>query len=90
MPAVALALAQIAFAIVGVTSSDALVETIRKSVKKGDTVKIPDLGGWRMRQMKARMGRNPQTGEAIKIPARKKVGYTVAKSFKQHVLGTKK
>jgi DNA-binding protein HU-beta len=43
-----------------------------------------------MRQMKARMGRNPQTGEAIKIPARKKVGFTVAKSFKQHVLGTKK
>jgi DNA-binding protein HU-beta len=68
----------------------ALVETIRKSVKKGDTVKIPDLGGWRMRQMKARMGRNPQTGEAIKIPARKKVGFTVAKSFKQHVLGTAK
>ena len=68
----------------------ALVELIRKSVKKGDTVKIPDLGGWRMRQMKARMGRNPQTGEAIKIPARKKVGFTVAKSFKQHVLGATK
>ena len=40
--------------------------------------------------MKARMGRNPQTGEAIKIPARKKVGFTVAKSFKEHVLGAKK
>jgi DNA-binding protein HU-beta len=38
--------------------------------------------------MKARMGRNPQTGEAIKIPARKKVGFTVAKSFKEAVLGT--
>jgi len=68
----------------------ALVDTIRKSVKKGDTVKIPDLGGWRLRSMKARMGRNPQTGEAIKIPARKKVGFTVAKSFKQAVLGGKK
>ena len=68
----------------------ALVDTVRKAVKKGDTVKIPDLGGWRLRSMKARMGRNPQTGEAIKIPARKKVGFTVAKSFKQHVLGTKK
>ena len=68
----------------------ALVDTVRKAVKKGDTVKIPDLGGWRMRQMKARMGRNPQTGEAIKIPARKKVGFTVAKSFKQSVLGVKK
>jgi DNA-binding protein HU-beta len=68
----------------------ALVDTIRKSVKKGDTVKIPDLGGWRLRSMKARMGRNPQTGEPIKIPARKKVGFTVAKSFKQAVLGAKK
>ncbi|MBI3768085.1 MAG: HU family DNA-binding protein [Deltaproteobacteria bacterium] len=68
----------------------ALVDTVRKAVKKGDTVKIPDLGGWRLRSMKARMGRNPQTGEAIKIPARKKVGFTVAKSFKQSVLGAKK
>ena len=69
---------------------NALVDTVRKAVKKGDTVKIPDLGGWRLRSMKARMGRNPQTGEAIKIPARKKVGFTVAKSFKQSVLGGKK
>ena len=68
----------------------ALVDTVRKAVKKGDTVKIPDLGGWRLRSMKARMGRNPQTGEAIKIPARKKVGFTVAKSFKLVVLGAKK
>jgi DNA-binding protein HU-beta len=67
-----------------------LVDTVRKSVKKGEPVKIPDLGGWRLRSMKARMGRNPQTGEPIKIPARKKVGFTVAKSFKQSVLGTKK
>ena len=50
-------------------------------------MKIPDLGGWRLRSMKARMGRNPQTGEAIKIPARKKVGFSVAKTFKDTVLG---
>ncbi len=68
---------------------NALVDLIRKSVKKGEPIKIPDLGGWRLKQMKARMGRNPQTGEAIKIPARKKVGFTVAKSFKQYVLGKK-
>ncbi len=67
-----------------------LVEIIRKSVKKSDPVKIPDLGGWRLRSMKARMGRNPQTGEPIKIPARKKVGFTVAKSFKEHVLAAKR
>ena len=33
------------------------------------------------------MGRNPQTGEPIKIPARKKVGFSVAKTFKESVLG---
>ena len=58
-----------------------LVEVAVKSVKKGEPVKIPGLGILRLRKMKARMGRNPQTGEAIKIPARKKVGFTVSKSF---------
>ena len=69
---------------------ESLVDTCHKSVKKGEPVKIPGLGILRLRKMKARMGRNPQTGEAIKIPARKKVGFTVAKVFKDSVLGTAK
>jgi len=64
-----------------------LVETIVTTVKKGESVKIPRLGIFRLRKMKARIGRNPQTGEAIKIPARKKVGFSVAKTFKETVLG---
>lgn len=68
----------------------ALVDVAGKSIKKGDPVKIPGLGILRLRKMKARMGRNPQTGEAIKIPARRKVGFTVAKTFKDGVLGTAK
>ena len=68
---------------------NALVDTIVKSVKKAESVKIPGLGIFRLRKMKARMGRNPQTGEAIKIPARKKVGFSVAKTFKETVLGKK-
>jgi DNA-binding protein HU-beta len=67
-----------------------LVDIAQKSIKKGDPVKIPGLGILRLRKMKARMGRNPQTGEAIKIPARKKVGFTVAKVFKDSILGAKK
>jgi DNA-binding protein HU-beta len=67
-----------------------LVDTIVKNVKKGESVKIPGLGIFRLRKMKARMGRNPQTGEAIKIPARKKVGFSVAKTFKESVLGKAK
>ena len=69
---------------------NSLVDTIVKSVKKGESVKIPGLGIFRLRKMKARMGRNPQTGEAIKIPARKKVGFSVAKTFKETVLGKTK
>ncbi|MBX3025734.1 HU family DNA-binding protein [bacterium] len=69
---------------------EGLVSTVVSSVKKGDPVKIPDLGTFRKAQSKARMGRNPQTGEPVKIPARKKVRFTVAKSFKEQVLGAKK
>ena len=69
---------------------EGLVSTIVGSVKKGDPVKLPGLGTWKKVQSKARMGRNPQTGEPVKIPARKKVRFTVAKAFKEQVLGAKK
>ena len=65
-----------------------MIDTVVKTVKKGESVKIPRLGIFRLRKMKARMGRNPQTGEPIKIPARKKVGFSVAKTFKETVLGS--
>ncbi len=66
-----------------------LVDTIVKTVRKGEPLKIPDLGTFKRRSLKARMGRNPQTGQPIKISARKKVGFTVAKTFKEAVLGKK-
>jgi DNA-binding protein HU-beta len=66
-----------------------LVDVTVSSVRKGDPVKIPGLGTFRKVQTKARMGRNPQTGEQIKIPARKKVRFSVAKIFKESVLGKK-
>lgn len=72
------------------TMMEGLVNTIVGSVKKGDPVKLPGLGTFRKVQSKARMGRNPQTGEPVKIPARKKVRFSVAKSFKEQVLGSKK
>lgn len=72
------------------TMLEQLVEVTVGSVRKGDPVKIPGLGTFRKVQTKARMGRNPQTGEPIKIPARKKVRFSVAKTFKESVLGGKK
>jgi DNA-binding protein HU-beta len=66
---------------------DAVVDNVVKTVRKGESLKIPGLGIFRLRRLKARIGRNPQTGEPLKIPARRKVGFTVAKAFKETVLG---
>ena len=66
---------------------EALVEIVVSAVKTGDPVKIPGLGTFKKRETKARTGRNPQTGEEIQIPARTKAAVTVAKSFKEAVLG---
>ncbi|MBK8201912.1 MAG: HU family DNA-binding protein [Bdellovibrionales bacterium] len=48
---------------------DTTIDTIRKSVKKGDDVKLVGFGTFTKTKRKARVGRNPQTGKAIKIPA---------------------
>jgi DNA-binding protein HU-beta len=50
---------------------------------------FPGLGKLVLVQRKARMGRNPQTGAAIKIPAKKVVKFRVAKAAKEAILGTK-
>lgn len=69
---------------------NALIEFIGKTVKREKVLKIPNLGTFRLRQTKARTGRNPQTGEPIKIPARKKVGFTASKALKEAILGPTK
>lgn len=50
---------------------------------------IPGIGKLVLVKRKARMGRNPQTGAAIKIPAKKVVKFRVAKACKDAVLGEK-
>ena len=66
-----------------------MIDTVVKTVKKGESVKIPGLGIFRLRKMKARMGRNPQTGEPIKIPAKRVCKFRLAKSLKDTALGKK-
>ena len=68
---------------------EALTEEIHKTVKKGGELKLADLGKFKMVHRKARMGRNPQTGEPIKIKAKKAVKCYVAKALKD-VAGKKK
>jgi DNA-binding protein HU-beta len=48
---------------------DATIDIIRKSVKKGEEVKLVGFGTFTKAKRKARKGRNPQTGKEIKIPA---------------------
>lgn len=48
---------------------DSTMETVKKCVKKGDEVKLVGFGTFTKSKRKARVGRNPQTGKAIKIPA---------------------
>jgi len=61
------------------------VGMIVKSLKKGEKVRIAGLGIFQVRKRPARMGRNPATGEAIKIKASKKVAFRAAKDLKEAV-----
>ena len=54
-----------------------------------DTFTIPGIGKLVLVNRKARMGRNPATGEAIKIPAKRVVKFRVAKAAKDAILGKK-
>ena len=62
-----------------------LVAMITKHLKKGDRIRIGGLGVLQVRKRPARMGRNPATGEAIKIKASKKVAFRAAKELKEAV-----
>jgi DNA-binding protein HU-beta len=48
---------------------DTTIDVVRKSVKKGDEVKLVGFGTFTKTKRKARVGRNPQTGKEIKIPS---------------------
>ena len=64
---------------------DDLVVTVTKHLKKGARVRLGGLGILQVRKRAARMGRNPATGEAIKIKASKKVAFRAAKELKEAV-----
>ena len=67
---------------------EVLGEVAYKEAKKGFT--FPGLGKLVLVQRKARTGRNPATGAAIKIPAKKVLKFRIAKAAKDAILGSKK
>jgi DNA-binding protein HU-beta len=64
---------------------DDLVGLITKQLKKGTRIRLTGLGILQVRRRAARMGRNPATGEAIKIKASKKVAFRASKELKQAI-----
>jgi DNA-binding protein HU-beta len=76
----------------GMTKKDAtgalddFVGLVVKHLKKGNKVRITGLGILQVRHRPARMGRNPATGEAISIPAKRVLKFRIAKQAKDSVL----
>jgi len=64
---------------------DCVFSSITKALKKGDAVALVGFGTFKVMKRKARKGRNPQTGEEIKIKASKAPKFTPGKSLKEAV-----
>lgn len=68
---------------------DELTNIAMKETKNNGVFTLPGFGKLRKVNRKARMGRNPQTGEAIKIPAKTVVRFRISKACKEAVVGKK-
>ena len=66
---------------------DGYLDVVKAYVMKGAKVKIGDVGMIMIRHRKARMGRNPQTGEPVKIKASKKLAFRQSAMMKAQVMG---
>jgi len=69
---------------------DIVFDTIIRNLAKGEDVMINDFGKFKKVDRKARMGRNPFTGETIKIKASMKVRFLPAKALKEVIAGDRK
>jgi DNA-binding protein HU-beta len=62
-----------------------MVAVTTRHLKKGDRIRLTGLGILQVRKRAARMGRNPATGEAIKIKASKKIAFRASKELKETI-----
>lgn len=69
---------------------DHVLDEIKKALQKGDRVALTPFGSFVVRARKAREGRNPKTGEKIRIAARKVPAFVAGKGLKDAVGGVKK
>ncbi|WP_411834541.1 HU family DNA-binding protein [Pseudoxanthomonas mexicana] len=64
---------------------DAVIASVTKALKAGDTVTLVGFGTFQVRERAARTGRNPKTGDAIKIEASKNPSFKAGKALKDAV-----
>ncbi|MBL0028679.1 MAG: HU family DNA-binding protein [Rhodanobacteraceae bacterium] len=64
---------------------DAMIEVVKKSLKKGDSVSLVGFGTFAVRKRAARTGRNPRTGATIKIKASKIPAFKAGKALKDAI-----
>jgi DNA-binding protein HU-beta len=69
----------------GARAVDAMIDVIKKALKKGDTITLVGFGTFSVRKRAARQGRNPQTGATIKIKASKNPAFKAGKALKDAV-----
>jgi DNA-binding protein HU-beta len=61
---------------------DEITTLVTAIIKKGDKVRFPGFGSFKVSKRKARIARNPQTGEPVRVPARTVPRFTAAKELK--------
>ena len=61
---------------------ESFIDSVKKTLKKGNKVTLVGFGTFSISKRAARKGRNPRTGEIIKIPAHKTPKFTAGKAFK--------
>jgi nucleoid DNA-binding protein len=66
---------------------EAILTTIKASLRQGEPVILRRFGTWQVRAKRARVGRNPKTGATAAIAARRVVRFTAGQPFKQAVNG---
>ena len=64
---------------------DTVIASVTKTLKKGGKVTLVGFGTFSVTKRKARKGRNPRTGETIKIPASKTPKFSAGKALKQAI-----
>jgi DNA-binding protein HU-beta len=64
---------------------NALISAVKKALKKGERLTLPGFISMSVGRRKARKGRNPQSGEEIKIPARKVVKFKAGKALRDAI-----